>query len=116
MAQNIKSIEGKPKAIGKRVLVKNMNFGEQVTRSGIILTSDNGKAHGVHPRWGQVYSKGARNTDPYQEGDWILVEHGRWTRGITVDDSNEETVIRMVDVEGIIGWSDEEPEGVILGD
>lgn len=116
MSQNIKTLKGKPKAIGKRVLVKNMNFGEQKTRSGIILSSDDGKAHGVHPRWGQIYSKGPHNEDPYQEGDWILVEHGRWTRGITIEDGKEETTIRMVDIEGIIGWSDEEPEDAILGE
>jgi len=116
MSQNLNSVKGKAKALGNRVLVTEMNFGEQKTRSGIILTSDNGKAHGVHPRWGKVYSKGPKNTDPYNEGDWILVEHGRWTRGLKIEDEGEEIVLRMIDTEGILGWSDEEPTEAILGE
>jgi len=58
MAININTIKGKPKAIGNRVLVTDMHFGEQKTASGIIVQSDDGKAHGVYSRWGKVYSKG----------------------------------------------------------
>jgi len=116
MTKNYNAIDGKPKAIGDRVLVCDMNFGEQVTRSGIIITGDDGKTRGVHPRWGKVYSKGPRNTDPYSEGDWILVEHGRWTRGIKISEDGEELVIRMIDIDSVLAWSDEEPDGVLIGD
>jgi co-chaperonin GroES (HSP10) len=46
------------KPLTDNVIVIDMNFGEQVTNSGIILRSDNGKAHGVHPRWAKVYAVG----------------------------------------------------------
>ena len=116
MSVNYNAIEVKEnlKAVGNRVLVSDMYFGEQKTASGIILRDDDGTTRGVYPRWGKVYRKGPYNDDPYSEGDWVLVEHGRWTRGITVDDG-EEREIRMVEAESILGWADEKPEGAVLG-
>ena len=32
-----------------------MNFEERVTAGGIILRSDDGKEHGIRPRWAEVY-------------------------------------------------------------
>ena len=93
-----------------RVIVKNMNFEEKRTKGGLILRSDNGTTTGVHPRWAQVYAKGHENKDEYNIGDWVLVEHGRWTRGI--DFENEEDgkyTLRMVETESILLWSENEP-------
>ena len=114
MSQNLSIIEGNVKAVGNRVLVSDMYFGEQKTKSGIIIQDDDGTTRGVYPRWGRVYRKGPHNEDPYSEGDWVLVEHGRWTRGIAIDDGVERE-IRMVEAESILGWADEKPEGVVLG-
>lgn len=116
MSVNYNAIEVKEnlKAVGNRVLVSDMYFGEQKTASGIILKDDDGTTRGIYPRWSKVYRKGPHNDDPYSEGDWVLVEHGRWTRGIVVDDG-EEREIRMVEAESILGWADEKPEGIILG-
>jgi hypothetical protein len=116
MSININPIKGKPRAIGNRVLVSDMHFGEQKTNSGIILKSDDGKAHGIYSRWGKVYSKGPKNTDPYNVGDWILVEHGRWTRSFDMELSDDNIVtVRMIEAESILAWSDEKPSGVQLG-
>ena len=57
--------KGKPRAIGNRVLVTDMNFGEQKTQSGLIIASDDGKTRGIYPRWGKVYSKGPSNKEVY---------------------------------------------------
>jgi co-chaperonin GroES (HSP10) len=114
MSQNLSIIEGNVKAVGNRVLVSDMYFGEQRTKSGIIIQDDDGTTRGVYPRWGRVYRKGPHNEDPYSEGDWVLVEHGRWTRGIAIDDGVERE-IRMVEAESILGWADEKPDGAILG-
>lgn len=115
MAINVNTIKGKPKAIGDRVLVSDMHFGDQTTASGLIIKSDDGKAHGVYARWGKVFDKGPRNKDPYKVGDWILVEHGRWTRGFKVEVDDEELEIRMVETESILAMSDEKPSGVQIG-
>jgi len=107
-------VQGTLSPIRNRVIVSNMHFGEQVTRSGLILTDDNGGTRGIYPRWGKVHAKGPENDDEYQVGDWILVEHGRWTRGIDVDEGEGENTLRMVEAESIMGWSKEKPKDVSM--
>lgn len=116
MAQNFAStIKGDLRPIGNRVLVTDMHFGEQKTASGIILTDDNGKTRGIYPRWGKVYAKGPDNKDDYEVGQWILVEHGRWTRGIELENEKGTYEIRMVEAESILAYSDEKPSGTNIG-
>ena len=115
MSVNLNTINSDITAIGKRVIVSNMHFGEQKTKSGLILRDDNGTTRGIYPRWGQVYSKGPDNTDPYEIGDWILVEHGRWTRGFDIENEKGKFDIRMVDDDAILAWSDEKPKEVTIG-
>ena len=116
MAQNFaKAIKGNVKAVGNRVLVSDMYFGEQKTTSGLIIKDDNGTTRGIYPRWGKVYAKGPDNTDEYNVGDWILIEHGRWTRGIEIENENGTFEIRMVEAESILAMSDEKPEGLQIG-
>lgn len=109
METNITTINGKLKPIGNRVLVSDMYFGEQVTSSGIVLLDDDGKTEGIYPRWGKVYAKGPKNEDNFQVGDWVLVEHGRWTRGIKINDNGTELTIRMVEAESILASDSKKP-------
>tara|TARA_B100001287_G_scaffold72181_1_gene59741 strand:- start:8775 stop:9155 length:381 start_codon:yes stop_codon:yes gene_type:complete len=102
-------VKGKLNPIKNRVIVSDMHFGEQVRKSGLILTGDDGTSRGIYPRWCKVHAKGPENDDEYSVGDWILVEHGRWTRGIDVDEGNGESTLRMVEAESIIGYSKEQP-------
>ena len=116
MAQNYTAIKGTPKAKGEDVLVVDMHFGEQNTASGLIISGDDGKTLGIYPRWGRVYSKGPRNKDPFEEGDWILISHGRWTRGLKLDTDNDgEIELRKVELESILAYSKEKPEGLQIG-
>ena len=115
MAAGKKGVQGTITAdtirpIKNRVLVHNMHFGEQTTKGGIIIRSDDGETRGIYPRWGQVHSKGPDNKDPYEVGDWILVEHGRWTRGLEITLAGEPITIRMVEAESVIGWNDQAPD------
>ena len=96
------------KPLKDNVIVIDMNFGEQKTSGGIILQSDNGKAHGVHPRWAKVYAVGPEQKD-VNVGQWILIEHGRWTRGIKIEDDEGEKIIRKVEVKSMMMVSDEAP-------
>ena len=102
-------IKGKLSPIKNRVIVSDMHFGEQIRKSGLILTGDDGTSRGIYPRWCQVHAKGPETTDDYTVGDWILVEHGRWTRGVDIDEGNGESTLRMVEAESIMGWSKEPP-------
>jgi len=116
MAYNLKTIKGSLRPVRNRVIVSDMYFGEQKTKGGLIITNDDGNVRGVYPRWGKVYAKGPKNKDDYDIGQWVLVEHGRWTRGITLEtDEGEELELRMVEAEAILAMSDEKPEDVIIG-
>ena len=105
------------RALHDHVIVTDMNFGEQKTAAGIILRSDDGKSHGVHPRWGKVYKIGPEQQD-VKIGQWILIEHGRWTRKIRIHDGESEKDIWRVDPNGIMAISNEEPspEDLMVGD
>ena len=115
MALNLNAVKGTPRAFGENVLVSDMHFGEQTTAGGIILGSDDGKTRGIYPRWGRVYSKGSDNKDGFQVGEWILIMHGRWTRGMKVDTPEGEIVVRKVELESILATSTEKPVGLQLG-
>lgn len=97
------------RALHDDVLIQDMYFGEQKTAGGIILRSDDGQAHGVKARWGQVYKIGPKQKD-VKEGQWILIEHGRWSRKIKIDDGNGIKEIQKVDTKCILAVSDECPK------
>ena len=116
MAQNIHAIKGDIRAKGEDVLVTEMHFGEQTTAAGLIISSDDGDTRGIYPRWGKVYSKGPNNKDEFEVGDWILVSHGRWTRGIKLEtDTDGEIEMRKVELESILAYSKEKPNGIQIG-
>jgi len=103
---------GKIKPLRDNILVSNMNFDQERTKSGIILQSDDGKTTGIKPRWGQVYAVGPEQKDVVV-GDWVLIEHGRWTRTINYEtESNETLELRMIDKNAILIVSNEKPHDV----
>jgi co-chaperonin GroES (HSP10) len=115
MSSNINAIKGTPRAFGNNVLVTDMHFGEQVTKSGIIIADDNGSTRGIYPRWARVYDKGPDNKDEFTVGDWILIPHGRWTRSVKVETKTGEVEIRKVELESILATSKEKPNGLQIG-
>lgn len=116
MATNLNAVKGTLHAVGNRVLVRDMYFGEQTTKSGLIIKDDNGSTRGIYPRWGKVYAKGPENSDEYSVGDWILIEHGRWTRGIVLEQQDGNKIeVRMVETESILAYSNEKPSGLQIG-
>jgi co-chaperonin GroES (HSP10) len=100
----------KVKALKGKVLVSDLERGMRVI-DGIIIPDDNGKSEGIRPRWGKVYSVGEGVTE-VKEGQWILMENGRWTRMLTVkDDDGEEIKLWGADwPNGCLLVSDELPE------
>lgn len=94
------------------VIISDMNFEERQTPGGIVLMGDNGTDEGIRARWGLVGFVGPEQQD-IEVGQWILVDHGRWTRGVEiVDENGEEMVIRRVDPKDILAVSDEYPDGL----
>ena len=102
-------VVGKIVPLRDKVLVSDMNFDSQKTFSGIIIPSDNGKVQGIHPRWAKVFAVGNEQKE-VKVGEWILIEHGRWTRGIEYEMENGEKIeLRMVDNNAILMSSDDPP-------
>lgn len=108
MATNFEARQVKIRALHNDVIICDMDFGEIRLSSGIILRSDDGKNHGIKPRWGKVYKVGPEQKD-IKEGQWILIEHGRWSRKIKINDGESEKEIQKVDVNSILMISDERP-------
>ena len=97
------------------VIVGEMIFTERFTNTGIVLLSDNGKSSGIRPRWGQVYAVGPDQKD-VRVGEWVCVAHGRWTRGIDVEDETGKHTLRRVDPKDVMMESDEEPQDTTFSD
>lgn len=95
------------------ILVTDMETGVHVLASGLILGDDNGKSRGIRPRWCKVFRIGKNVTD-VKEGEWILMEHGRWTYRqvveIEIDGETREIHLQKIDPEAIMVVTDEKPE------
>jgi co-chaperonin GroES (HSP10) len=62
------------------VILTNLERGERLSASGIVIPNDDGKDTGIRTRWAQVYAVGPEQKD-VNVGDWVLMQHGRWTKG-----------------------------------
>ena len=104
------AVKGKLIPLHDKVFVSDMNFGMEKTKGGILLHSDDGKSSGLHPRWAKVWAIGKEQKE-LKVGQWVLMMHGRWTRGIEVENEDGEIItVRVIDMEGVLLVSDEEPE------
>jgi|TARA_R110002012_G_scaffold250101_1_gene427749 co-chaperonin GroES (HSP10) len=103
------TVENDIKPLKKRVLVSDMHFGERKSKGGIIMMDDDGSEGGIHPRWGKVYAIGDQQED-VKVGEWVMVSHGRWSRGFKVKKNGVELEVRMIDENDILLVSDEEPD------
>jgi len=92
-----------------------MEFSGRQLQSGIILLNDNGTTAGIRPRWGKVYAIGPTQEDVHL-GQWICVAHGRWTRGIEIEDLSGKHTLRRVDPKDILMISDEKPSDTTMSD
>jgi co-chaperonin GroES (HSP10) len=109
------AVKGTIKPLHDKVLVADMNFGEQRSSGGIVMLGDDGKDHGIHPRWARVYAVGPDHKEEYNVGDWVLVEHGRWSRGIEVDEDGDKLTIRLIDNNCVMLWDKEQPDTTVFG-
>ena len=101
--------------LSNSVIVSEMIFDQRITSSGIILPNDNGTGSGIRPRWGQVYAVGPEQSD-VTVGQWICVAHGRWTRGIDIEDESGKKTLRRIDPNDILMVSDIQPQDDTMSD
>ncbi len=104
----------KIRALKDHIIVSDMNFKERLTSSGLVVPKDDMKSSGIRPRWGRVYAVGPDQTD-ISIGQWVCVAHGRWTRGVKIQDAQgTEVIIRRIDNKDVLLVSDEEPSDETL--
>lgn len=109
-AKKIKNL----RALRNHVIVTDMNFDQKISHGGIIIPISDGKLEGIHPRWGRVYAVGPAQQD-IKVGQYVCVKHGRWTRGIKIEDPTGEYTIRRVDPADILLTSDDPMQDEIIG-
>lgn len=102
MKEYIDTVEGEITPLKNSVLVTDIDSLEEKVINGVIIPNELGQERGIRPRWATVYAIGEEVTD-VNVGDRILVSHGRWTRGVKLVKDGKEDVVRMVDVDEILG-------------
>lgn len=115
MATSFEARKMQVRPLSQDILVCDMDMGEQVTAGGIVVGSDDGKAHGVKPRWARVYKVGDRCELDVKVGEWILIEHGRWTRKIKIDDGESIKEVQKVEVASVLAVTDQRPNDFYIG-
>lgn len=99
------------------VIVSDMKFDERISKGGIVLLDDDKKSSGIRPRWAKIYGLGPEQKDPdLQIGKYVLISHGRWTRGITLETPEGKVTLRKVDPNDILLISDEPMEDETMSD
>lgn len=101
-------------ALHNYVIVTDMNFDEKITRGGIVLLGDDKRLEGIKPRWGRVYSVGPDQTQ-IKPGQYVCIAHGRWTRGLEIEDDEGVKTIRRVDNNDILMVSDQPVQDDTIG-
>lgn len=105
----------KLRPINNTILVTEMKFDERLSNGGIIILNDDMKSAGIRPRWAKVYAVGPEQKD-VSVGQYLLVSHGRWSRGIKIEDELGEKTVRKVDPNDILLVSDEPMEDETMSD
>ena len=106
--------EGTIVPLRNMIIASEMEFGDEVLKSGIIIQSDNRKTRGIRPRWCKVFAVGPKQTE-VTVGQWICVEHGRWGRTIELDVGDDEPLeLRVVDPNAVMLISDKLPDDITL--
>ena len=101
------------RAIRDNILCINADFGDYVSEAGLIIKSNIKDSQGITPRWMQVFELGSE-INWLQPGQWVLVEYGRWTESIEMQDDRFDTDDNKMDVwkvdpKGCLAVADEKP-------
>lgn len=78
-----------------KVLADDIDRGDRIV-NGIILTDDNMRERGIRARWVKIHSCG-EGVEDIKPGDYVLVEHTRWTVGMKIIINDEEIELRLID-------------------
>ena len=102
------------RALPGKVLVTEIEKGMRFI-NGFWIPNDDGKSEGIRPHWAKVYAVGS-DIEDIHAGQWILIEHARWTRMMEIeDDAGQKLQLWGVDYPAsVLCVSDEEPTNVAI--
>lgn len=103
------------KPVKDHIIVCDMHFSERISHGGLIILNDDMKSSGIRPRWARVYAVGPTQKE-IKVGQYILISHGRWTRGLKIEDEEGEKTVRKVDPKDILLISDTPRYDETMGD
>lgn len=93
------------KIVGKMI----DSYGLKKTAGGVLMPDEDATTNAIRPRWFEVTHVGADNRD-VKVGDYVLVEHGRWGRGMDLEKTSKKADLYFhIDGESILGVADENP-------
>jgi hypothetical protein len=97
----------KIKALPGKILAEMIDKpdGFRRTKGGIILKDADQDTSGIRPRWFKVFALG-EDIDWLTEGQYLLVDHGRWSTGVKL---SEDTKLYLIDNNDCLVVSDENP-------
>lgn len=94
---------------GSKILATDLEHGLTKTAGGILIKDDVGTNEGIRPRWAKIAKIGPDITE-VSEGEWVLIEHGRWSYGFDVlDDSGETVKVWHIDSKAMLVASTADP-------
>lgn len=100
------------KAIGEKVFARMADgYGEKETDGGIIINEKDGDIKSIRPRWFEITHVGPEYPH-LKVGEFVFVEHGRWSRGFKDPEFPTKGKLHMLDNEKIIAVCDTLPNGV----
>jgi co-chaperonin GroES (HSP10) len=92
-----------------QVFVADLESGMTITHGGLIIPDDNRTNRGIRNRWARVYAVGP-DVEDIQVGEWVLIEHGRWTNGIDFEENGKAMKLWRIDwPDAVILAGDENP-------
>jgi hypothetical protein len=86
------------------------NYGLKTTINGLIINEIDGSSQSIRPRWFKVTHIGPEQKF-VKVGDYVLVSHGRWSRGFFIGQETTEKYYH-IDENEILITSDELPKGI----
>lgn len=94
-------------------ILGRVSFDEHMSDGGILISvNDNAKSSGIRPRWTKVWKVGEGVTE-VKAGDWVLVEHGRWSfKSEIVNDNGKKIEFMRIDPNALMAISEERPIAV----
>lgn len=98
------------KPIHDKVLARMLEpVGDERIMNGVIITERNLGEESIRPRWFEILSVGAEQTE-MSAGEFVLVPHGRWSRGLDLEGTlREADKIFLLDNDALLGTSDVNP-------